>query len=213
MEARAIRRFRRALGSFCYAVGVDALRRGMNLENVDVELLDESMIDSELDARLRAFLCELFPNWEEIFKVRRAWHDAPPEFTALARDRDGEIVGHVAIVERTISTSWNFRYSVASVQGVSVAPPYPKTGLSTRLLDAALEESRRRGYLFAILFCREPLVHFYERNGWKLPNDSMIMWRDRELAVHMQSNCPMYRELADEPFPEGPIDVHNPIRP
>jgi hypothetical protein len=39
----------------------------------------------------------------------------------------------------------------------------------------------------------------------------MIMWKDRELPIHMQSNCPMYRELSGETFPEGPIDVHNPF--
>ncbi len=183
----------------------------MTTDDITIEILNENEIDSALDEKLREFLIAIFPNWETVFRTRRAWHDAPPVFTTLARDREGKIVGHVAVVERTLTTNWNYRYRAASVQGVSVAPEYRKTGLSTRLLDMSLDEARRRGYPYAILFCREPLVHFYERNSWRLPNGSMIMWRERELPIHMQSNCPMYRELTDKPFPEGSVDVHNPF--
>ncbi|MBQ9875031.1 MAG: GNAT family N-acetyltransferase [Thermoguttaceae bacterium] len=178
---------------------------------VSVQILRESEIDERLDARLRSFLISIFPNWESIFRKRRAWHDAPPVFTVLATEPSGKIVGHVAVVERTISTEWNARFAIASFQGVSVIPERRGSGLSTRLLDVALEESKRVGYPFAALFCREPLVRFYQRNGWKLPYDSMIMWRDRELPIHMQSDYPMYRELGSTPFPEGAIDVHNPF--
>ena len=191
-----------------------ALEDVMSLsESVRIETREESQIDPSLDQALRRYLCAIFPNWEQVFRERRAWHDASPVFTVLAFDATGEIVGHVAAVERTISTQWNWRYRVASIQGVSVVPRLRKTGLSIRLLDQALDESRRRGYLYAILFCREPLVEFYKRNGWRLPDDDMIMWRDRKLPIHMQSNCPMYRELTSQPFPEGAIDVHNPFDP
>ena len=27
----------------------------------------------------------------------------------------------------------------------------------------------------------------------------------------MRSNCPMYQTLSTVPFPEGPIDIHNPF--
>ena len=197
------------------------------LESATIRTLDESQIDATLDREIRRFLVETFPNWVDIFRTRRAWHDARPVRTVLATvpasepspessepsgvGVDFRVVGHVAVVERTVTTCWNWRYAVAGVQGVSVAPDFRKTGLSTRLLDVALAESTALGYPFAVLFCREPLVPFYERNGWRLPNDSMIMWKDRELPIHMQSNCPMYRELSGETFPEGPIDVHNPF--
>lgn len=185
-------------------------------ESATIQTLDESQIDATRDREIRRFLVETFPNWADIFRTRRAWHDARPVRTVLATvpasdDAPFRVVGHVAVVERAITTCWNWRYAVAGIQGVSVAPEFRKTGLSTRLLDVALAESTALGYPFAVLFCREPLVPFYERNGWRLPNDSMIMWKDRELPIHMQSNCPMYRELSGETFPEGPIDVHNPF--
>ena len=180
-------------------------------QQITIQTLSEEQIDAALDAKLRKHLCEIFPNWASVFNTRRAWHDAVPVFTILATDASGEIVGHIAVVERTITTEWNARFAVASIQGVSVDPSYRGTGLSARLLDAALEEWRKLGYLYAILFCRKPLVPFYERNGWKLPHDPMIMWRDRELPIHMQSDYPMYQELTSEPLPEGQIDVHNPF--
>ena len=195
------------------------------LESATIRTLDESQIDATLDREIRRFLVDTFPNWADIFRTRRAWHDARPVRTVLATvpssasspesselsGVDFRVGGHVAVVERAITTCWNWRYAVAGVQGVSVAPDFRKTGLSTRLLDVALAESTALGYPFAVLFCREPLVPFYERNGWRLPNDSMVMWKDRELPIHMQSNCPMYRELSGKTFPEGPIDVHNPF--
>ncbi|MBQ2851683.1 MAG: GNAT family N-acetyltransferase, partial [Thermoguttaceae bacterium] len=195
------------------------------LESATIRTLEESQIDATLDREIRRFLVDTFPNWADIFRTRRAWHDARPVRTVLATvpssasspesselsGVDFRVVGHVAVVERAITTCWNWRYAVAGVQGVSVAPDFRKTGLSTRLLDVALAESTALGYPFAVLFCREPLVPFYERNGWRLPNDSMVMWKDRELPIHMQSNCPMYRELSGKTFPEGPIDVHNPF--
>ena len=185
-------------------------------ESATIQTLDESQIDATRDREIRRFLVETFPIWADIFRTRRAWHDARPVRTVLATvpssdDAPFRVVGHVAVVERAITTCWNWRYAVAGIQGVSVAPEFRKSGLSTRLLDVALAESTALGYPFAVLFCREPLVPFYERNGWRLPNDSMIMWKDRELPIHMQSNCPMYRELSGETFPEGPIDVHNPF--
>lgn len=179
--------------------------------NITVQILPEDEIDQELDARLRLFLRRLFPNWDKIFRERRTWHDARPIFTVLATDESGEIVGHVAIVERTLTTEWNCRFPAASVQGVSVDQSRRGTGLASALLRIALRESQSRGYLYAILFCREALVRFYEKNGWRLPYDSMIMWRDRELPIHMQSDYPMYIELTRTPLPEGPLDVHNPI--
>jgi len=190
----------------------DRTSQGM-AEERKIELIPESQIDGELDKKLRAFLSEIFPEWSEIFQIHRAWHEAVPVFSAVAFDSNRQIIGHVGVVERTISTCWNWRYTVASFQGVSVHPNCRKTGLGKQLLKMALHQSTVQGYPFAILFCREPLVPFYQANGWLLPEDSMIMWRDRELPVHMRSNCPMYRQLAGQKWPEGPIDVHNPFDP
>ena len=130
------------------------------------------------------------------------------EFQKNASER--KIVGHIAVVVRTLTTTWNFRYNVASIQGVCVLPAERRTGLAHQMLQQAVEEIRRRGFLFAILYCKEHLVSFYASQGWKLADDSIVMWNQRDLPVSMRSNCPMYRELGDVPLPDGPLDVHSP---
>ncbi len=175
-----------------------------------VEIVDEREMNAELDARIRETLRACFPDWQDIFQERRTWHGTPPIFSVLAT-RDGEkIVGHIAVVVRTITTTWNFRYNVASIQGVCVLPEERKAGLAHRMLQTAVDEARQRGFLFAILYCKEHLVSFYVSQGWKLADDSIVMWNQRDLPISMRSNCPMYMELGGIPLPDGPLDVHSP---
>lgn len=174
-----------------------------------IEIVEESELDADSDARIRSLLRDCFPDWGEIFRNRRTWHGTTPLFSVLARDGE-RMIGHIALVVRCMTTTWNFRYNVVSVQGVCVAPDMRHTGLAHQMLDAALRESARRGFLFAILYCKEPLVSFYTAQGWKLADDSIVMWNQRDLPIAMRSNCPMYYELADAALPEGPLDVHSP---
>jgi GNAT superfamily N-acetyltransferase len=176
---------------------------------LQIEIVEESAIHPDLDSGIRALLVQSFPEWANIFAKNRIWHSSPPIFTVLGW-ADGSLVGHIAVVVRTITTTWNFRYNVASIQGVCVVPEQRRNGLATQLLAAALSEIQKRNFSFAILFCKEPLVPFYEAQGWKLTDDSVVMWNQRDLPVSMRSNCPMYYELGDFPMPEGPLDVHSP---
>ena len=183
-------------------------------EQYQLETLDENAIDASLDARIREHLRCCFPDNPDKFQLHRVWHNVLPEFTLLIRgksDADGQqIIGHIAVVIRTITTTWNWRYNVANFQGVSVADGFRQTGLATKMIDHALDEAKRRGYLYAVLFCKEPLVPFYEKLGWRLTDDSVIMWNEHDCPITMRSNCPMVKELTDQLFPEGPVDVHNP---
>jgi len=173
-----------------------------------VETIDETAISGDLDVRIRGFLCAHFPEWCEVFSRDRKWHRLAPLFTTLCRD-DEEMIAHTAVVIRRLTTTWNFRYEVASIQGVLVAPEHRRHGLAEKLLTRALDEARKRGFLYAILFCKEPLVEYYLKQNWKLADDSMVMWNNRDLPIAMRSNCPMYYELTAEPWPEGPVDVHS----
>ena len=175
-----------------------------------IEIIDEQEVDASLDAGIRELLCACFPEWGVIFKEHRLWHNTPPIFSVLVREQ-GKPVAHIAIVVRTITTTWNWRYNVASIQGVCVSPERRGHRLGREMLDAALAETRRRGFLYAILFCKEPLVSYYASLGWRLADDSMVMWNNRDLPIAMRSNCPMYMELTDTPFPEGPLDIHSPM--
>jgi len=184
-------------------------------EPYPLETLDENAIDAALDARIREHLTRCFPDSPEKFRQDRIWHNRSPEYTVLLRHPEGgrgpvSIIGHVAVVIRTITTTWNWRYNAASFQGVSVAEEFRHTGLAVSMIERALDEAGRRGYLYAVLFCKEPFVPFYEKLGWRLADDSVVMWNEQDCPIAMRSNCPMVKELTDQPFPEGPVDVHNP---
>lgn len=183
---------------------------------IDIITVEETAVTASLDVQIREFLVSNFPHWSAVFAKYRQWHRLSPLFTVLAAAvnpssslESPPLVGHTAVVIRSITTTWNFRYEVASFQGVSVAAEYRRHGVAKKILERSLDECRHRGYRFAILFCTEPLVEYYQWQNWKLADDSMVMWNNRDLPIAMRSNCPMYYELTDEPFPEGPIDVHS----
>ena len=203
-QSRDVRCFaeRYPISEFNFAVKKDS--------PIEFAILTEDQISPELNKELVSYLSMIFPEWAEIFARERAWHDARPIWTTLAF-ANGKVIGHTAAVERTITTDWNWRYKVVSLQGVAVLPEWRGRGIGRNLLKLALEEAKRRGYPFATIFCKEKMVPFYESLGWQLPEDSMIMWKDRALPIPMRSNCPMYQVLGETPFPEGPIDVHNPF--
>ena len=174
-----------------------------------IEIVEEDDIQPDEDLQIRELLRLCFPDWSNIFQQHRTWHNTPPIFSVLVREQ-GQIIGHIAVVVRTITTTWNFRYNVASIQGVCVAPDRRHVGLARLLLQEALHEAERRGFQFAILYCKEFLVSYYLSQGWKLSDDSVVMWNSRDLPISMRSNCPMYYELGTVSFPEGPLDVHSP---
>ena len=174
-----------------------------------LEVVDENEVDAELDEQIRDLLRLCFPDWTEIFRNRRVWHQTKPICSVLFRD-GATLVGHAALVVRTVTTTWNFRYNVASIQGVCVLPDHRGKGLGQQLVRTVRNEAQRRGFPFAILYCKEPLVSYYLSQGWKLADESMVMWNKRDLPISMRSNCPMYYELSELPFPEGPLDVHSP---
>jgi len=185
-------------------------------EPYHLETIDENAIDAVLDSRIREHLTRCFPDSPDKFREHRIWHNLSPEYTVLVRQQRGDpccsasIIGHVAVVIRTITTTWNWRYNAASIQGVSVAEEFRHTGLAVQMIERALGEAKHRGYLYAVLFCKEPFVSFYEKLGWRLTDDSVVMWNEQDCPITMRSNCPMYKVLTDQPFPEGPVDVHNP---
>ncbi|MDR0390557.1 MAG: GNAT family N-acetyltransferase [Planctomycetaceae bacterium] len=179
------------------------------MDSYIVEVVDEAELGVGLDGRIRLLLRLCFPDWADIFRNRRTWHSTPPLFSVIARVGE-EVVGHIAVVVRTLTTTWNFRYSVASIQGVCVAPDFRNSGIAHEMLQVVLDEAVKRGFQFAILYCKEYLVTFYSSQGWMLADESVVMWNQRDLPIAMKSNCPMYYELSDVKLPEGPLDVHSP---
>jgi len=91
---------------------------------------------------------------------------------------------------------------------MAVAPAWRKSGLSQRLMTAAMQEARRRGTCFGLLFCLPRLEDFYGRLGWRRIDRAVAMHDAAGRTVPLTAkNICMELALAGEPLPPGPIDL------
>jgi predicted N-acetyltransferase YhbS len=171
-----------------------------------LHIVDENRVGPELDAAVRLLLCDCFPADAETFAARRAWNDVLPLFSVLAW-QDEIPVGQVSIVDRSITCSGE-AVRVAGVQSLAVAPALRGSGLSQRLMNAAMQEARRREIPFGLLFCLPGLENFYARLGW-LRTDRIITMLDAagSTVPLTAKNICMELPLGEEQFPLGPIDL------
>ncbi len=171
-----------------------------------LEVLEEDRIDPELDRAIRDLLCECFPADSDVFPYTRYWNDLIPEYTVVCPD-GRRVVGHVAIVVRTITCAGK-TIRVAGPASVAVSLEQRRAGLSRRLMDAAMAEAARRRIPFGLLFCLPELEPLYSSMGWRRTNRPVTMQDDKGRSVPMlQKNVAMFVELADESFPQGPLDL------
>ncbi len=173
---------------------------------VSVELIEEDRIGLELDAAIRRLLCDCFPADATAFSASRAWNGVRPLYSVICGHGD-RIVGHVGIVERQIVCG-GVPTHIAGIQSLAVAPDMRKSGASQRLMIAAMDDARRRGIGFGLLFCLPGLADFYARLGWRQIERAVAMRDAARRSVPLTSkNIAMCLPLGDDPFPPGPIDL------
>jgi predicted N-acetyltransferase YhbS len=177
-----------------------------NLSLVPLEVIDEGRVTPELDAAIRRLLCECFPADVEAFLARRAWNEVHPAFSVIGR-RGGAVVGHVGIIERQI-TCGVAPVRIAGIQSLAVARDCRRSGLSLDLMTAAMDEARRRGIRFGLLFCVPELEHFYAQLGW-LQTERTVTMRDAagRTVPLTAKNISMDLALDGERLAPGPIDL------
>lgn len=183
-----------------------------------LQIVDEDRVGPELDAAVRRLLCECFPADAETFAARRAWNDVQPLFSVFAW-QGGNLAGQVGIVDRPIDcgdaavratrgTHAQRRVRVAGVQSLAVAPAWRGSGLSQRLMNAAIQEARRRKIPFGLLFCLPGLEEFYARLGWRRTNRAITMRDDSGRTVPLTAkNICMELPLGEDQLPPGLIDL------
>ena len=171
-----------------------------------LQVIDEDHVGPELDAAVRRLLCECFPSDAEAFSLRRAWNEVRPAYSVFGRDGD-QVVGQVGIVERRI-TCGGVPARVAGIQSLAVARNWRRSGLSQRLMTAAMNEARRRGARHGLLFCLPQLEGFYGRLGWRRVNRAVTMRDAAGRTVPLtEKNISMELALAGDPLPPGPLDL------
>jgi GNAT superfamily N-acetyltransferase len=180
------------------------------MDRLVFEVVDDKAVSTELDRRIRDTLVACFPADEEHFSRDRSWHTRPT-WLVVALDSDGTVAAHCAMVERTVAVGGHARVTVAGVQGFSVLPGWRGTGLSDRIMERAIEESRRRAVDAGLLFCLPELEKVYARTGWRTIDTAVSMREnDGASAPIPGKNIAMAISLGIPAFPSGDIDLMGP---
>ena len=82
---------------------------------------------------------------------------------------DGPVVNQPAIIDEMFAnTSMNdINGLYQSVFGLSVLPEYRKQGYASKLMEALIEDARKAGRKGCILTCKERLISYYEKFGYR----------------------------------------------
>ncbi len=168
-----------------------------------IEIVDESKMSADLDAKIRGALVECFPKDAAHFSRSRDWHGSWPTFSVVATDENGDVAGHIGVVDRVVTVG-DQPLRVAGLQNVCVVPASRKTGLFDRLMEGVLQESARRSFDMGLLFCREPLRKAYARFGWLDVSDRPAIRVDDGVEVPLPSHAgAMVFPMAVKALPAG----------
>jgi predicted acetyltransferase len=172
-----------------------------------LKVVKEEAVTPKLDEAIRRGLVRCFP-WEaETFEQTRAWHGSAPAWSVIL-DHEGEIIGHVGVVDRVISVGGH-ELRVAGIQNVFILPEFRGRGVSTPLLDKAMQEATQQGFDLGMLFCVPELERVYERAGWlTLGMRETVRVDETGQEVPLpEKNIAMFYPLRQPSFPQGLIHL------
>ncbi len=174
---------------------------------VTVQIVDEEVLASEVDAAIRQTLVKCFAKDAEFFSHSRAWHGSAPSFSAFVLEGD-EVIAHLGVVERRVTVG-DVPVDVAGLQNVCVLPEHRGRGLCREMLAAAMAEAKGRGVDFGLLFCVAKTVPVYERCGWQRLIDCQVVRvdSDGEEKPLEEGNLPMWLPLCRSEFPAGEVHL------
>ena len=172
---------------------------------LELIVINESDIDSAMDAAIKQSLVACYPNRAEEFSQVRAIGNVPV-LTSVIMDK-GQAMAHVAVIEREIKVG-NITVKIAGVASVFVMEGNRGKGLCDRAIKAAMKEAKNAGYDLGMLFCVDNVRPVYDRNGW-------IDITERKCTRHFDSTSEemiperirMYHPLNMLRFPPGDIDL------
>ena len=178
------------------------------MSNLQLEIINEADITPGLDQILRDLLCHNFPQTKDCYVHTRAWNYCTPAWNVLLRDRSGRIIGHAALVDRTVRAGEN-DVRIIGPQNVFVIPEYRGRRLVKRILGAAMEHAGE-DYEVGLLCCRRPFEGIYERCGWwTLPNRPIVRRDENDNDVSFPDNkILMAYPLAIKEFPSGSVHLN-----
>ncbi|MEW2579306.1 GNAT family N-acetyltransferase [Streptomyces syringium] len=147
---------------------------------------------------------EILGDGDDPFGVAAAgltWLPKEEHFGIRHGDR---LVAHAGLLRLPVAIG-DTRSEVVGVGGVAVAPDLQGQGLARLVVTAALDHARTMGPQHALLFCRPPLVPLYQRLGWHLLDEDVLVEQPEARLVTMPLRT-MVTPLHDKAqWPSGPV--------
>lgn len=149
----------------------------------------------------------LFGWGEDIFGADHLNLRWKPKDVHIIVDVDASAVTHVGLLQHTISVGEQ-PVKVCGVGGVVTALYAHGKGYASHAMRYAADlMCREWGVDFGLLFCRDPLVPFYERLGWRLVTEPVeVEQPDGPIPSPMNV---MILPCVEKAWPAGPVKLNS----
>ncbi|MEP7050845.1 MAG: GNAT family N-acetyltransferase [Pseudomonadota bacterium] len=173
-----------------------------------LEYVREPDVSAALDGELRALISGSFTSPENAFLKHQRWVREMPLHRYLLRALDGQLVAHAAVHEKRIGIA-DDELMVGGVAEVCVLETHRRRGYVRRLLEAAHAGMRERSTHFALLMGN---LGVYRSSGYRPVTAPVRRLDHRTQAIEFSPlDNVLYRQLTDQPWPEGPVDLRGPL--
>lgn len=142
-------------------------------------------------------------SWEG---ASREW--ASPQWGILVRDDAGTLVSYTGVVQRPGAVDGD-NVVIGGIGGVATHPDHRGAGYAPIGMGRALDFLAGRNTDFALLVCRDELVGYYSRLGWKLFEGELLVTQFGEQET-FTFNRVMVGDLQATAPRSGVIDLQGP---
>lgn len=138
----------------------------------------------------------------------RAIEWTPAQWRVLVWDDDDRVLCHVGIVLRQGKTG-DHPALIGGIGGVMTHPDARGQGHATHAIKRALAFIAEQRADFALLVCKPELVALYEKMGWRLYKEPLMVTQRGEQQT-FTFNVPMVHSVHAGGPPQGTIDLAGP---
>lgn len=147
------------------------------------------------------------PDEETVWEgASREW--TRPQWGVLVRDDSGTLVSYTGVVQRHGSVN-DRRMVIGGIGGVATHPEHRGAGYASIGMGRALDFLAGRNTNFALVVCRDELVDYYSRLGWKLFEGELLVTQFGEPEI-FTFNRVMVGDLTGSAPQSGVIDLQGP---
>lgn len=176
--------------------------------SVTAVLKSHDDFSAEDSRALYALKTAVYPPTEET-----SWEGASREWTSpqwgvLVRDDAGTLVSYTGVVQRPGLVDGD-RVMIGGIGGVATHPDHRGAGYAPIGMGKALDFLLGRATDFVLLVCRDELVDYYSRLGWKLFDGELLVTQFGEQET-FTFNRVMVGNLQAAAPRSGVIDVQGP---